>query len=132
MMTRQVKGDNRFPVISVSGKSWGLKKNWFSLQQDCKGLNGDPKRPPQETHSFRVILNALCIVVWKIYFRETIANTIRSLDLCSLKGNRKQTNNIMQMIDYENSHLELRRKQDTGMMGGSSGDCIMLGKESSC
>lgn len=67
-----------------------------------------------------------------IYFRETIANTIRSLDLCSLKGNRKQTNNIMQMIDYENSHLELRRKQDTGMMGGSSGDCIMLGKESSC
>lgn len=96
-------------------------------------MNGDPKRPPQETHSFRVILNALCIVVWKVYFRETIANTIKSsLGLCSLKGNRKQTNNIMQMNDYENSHLELGRKQDRVMMGESGGDCIMLGNESSC
>lgn len=46
MMTRQVKGDDRFPVISVSGKSGGLKRNRFSLQQDCKGLNGDPTCPP--------------------------------------------------------------------------------------
>jgi hypothetical protein len=33
-----------------------------------------------------MILNALCIEVWKIHFRETIANTIRSLEMCSLKS----------------------------------------------
>lgn len=38
----------------------------------------------------------------------------------------------MQMNDYENSHLELGREQDSGMMGERAGDCMMLGTESSC
>ena len=37
-----------------------------------------------------------------------------------------------QMNDYGKSHPALGREDDSGMMGESTGDCIVLGNESSC